>query len=88
MQKSKKSACFIWMYGLSSNDYGVAALSKSYLTVMQSFKSIGQFYPLFKLTKRANRYIRTDPNYRKASLFKNLLAASPLASRGFASRGN
>ncbi len=35
------------MYGLSGNDYRVAALSKSYLTVkgisMQSLKSIGQF---------------------------------------------
>ena len=35
------------MNGLSGNDYGVATLSKLYLTVigiiMQSMKSIGQF---------------------------------------------
>ena len=56
-----------WTYGLSCNDYRVATLSKSYLTVigiiMQGLKS-----------KRANRYGRavggTDPNYRKASLLK------------------
>ena len=41
-QKSKKSACLKWTYGLSGIDNRVAALSKSYLTVigiiMQSFK--------------------------------------------------
>jgi hypothetical protein len=35
------------MYGLSGNDYRVAVLSKSYLTVveisMKSLRSIGQF---------------------------------------------
>ena len=44
--KVKKSACFKLTYGLSGDDYRVAALSKSYLTVieifMQSLKSIGQ----------------------------------------------
>ena len=34
VKKVKKSACFKWTYGLSSNDYRVAALSKSYLTAM------------------------------------------------------
>ena len=47
LPNSKKSACIKWTYGLSGNDYSVAALSKSYLTVigiiMQSLKSIGQF---------------------------------------------
>ena len=45
--KIKKSACYKWMYGLSGNDYRVAVLSKSYLTVveisMKSLRSIGQF---------------------------------------------
>ena len=44
---SKKSACFKWTYGLSGNGYRIAALSKSYVTVIgiskQSLKSIGQF---------------------------------------------
>ena len=46
LSKSKKSACFNWMYGLSGNDYKVATLPKSYLIVigiiLQSLKSIVQ----------------------------------------------
>ena len=65
------------VYGLSGYDYRVAALSKSYLTVIgisiQSLNSIGNSN-LFKITKRANcngrTDVRTDPNYRKASLLK------------------
>ena len=33
LSKSYKSTCFKWTYELSGNDYGVALLSKSYLTV-------------------------------------------------------
>ena len=47
LSKSYKSACFKWTYWLSGNDR-VATLPKSYLTakgiIMQSFKSIEQFY--------------------------------------------
>ena len=35
VKKNKKSACFKWTYILSGNDYRVAALSKSYLTVIR-----------------------------------------------------
>ena len=42
MIKSIK-ARFKWTYGLSGNDNKVAILPKSYLTVMQRLKSIGQF---------------------------------------------
>ena len=47
VKKSKKYACFKWTYGIYGKDYRVAALSLSYLTVieiiMQSLKAIGQF---------------------------------------------
>ena len=50
LSKSKKSECFKWTYGLSGNEYRVDTLPKSYLIViritMQSFKSIGQFWPV------------------------------------------
>ena len=45
--KSKKSTCLKRTYGHFGNDYRVATLSKSYLTIkgitMQNLKSIGQF---------------------------------------------
>ena len=47
LKKLKKTTCFKWTYGHYGNDYRVAMLSESYLTVigiiMQSLKSIGQF---------------------------------------------
>ena len=47
LSKKLKPACFKWTYGLSSNDYRDATLSKSYITVtviiMQSLKSLEQF---------------------------------------------
>ena len=43
----KKSTFLKWTYGHSDNDYRVATLSNSYLTIigitMQNLKSIGQF---------------------------------------------
>ena len=38
----KKSACFNWTYGLSGNDYGVAAPFIVTGIAMQRLKSIGQ----------------------------------------------
>ena len=56
------------------DDYRVATLFKSYLTIkgiaMQK-RQDNSNKP--KLTKRAIRYGRTDPNYRKASLLKSFL---------------
>ena len=64
---------------LSGNDYRGATLPKSYLTVreiiMQCLKLISKL--MSKLIKRSNRYGRTDPNHRKASL----LTSSQLVSK-------
>ena len=50
-QKIEKSACFKWLYGLLGNNYRVATLPKSYLTVvgiiMQSLNSIGQLWCVY-----------------------------------------
>ena len=47
VKKVKKSTCLKWTYGNFGNDYRVATLSKSYLTISgittQNLKSIGQF---------------------------------------------
>ena len=54
--------CSKWKYGNFNNNYRVATLSKSYLTIigidiMQSLKSLGQF--MIRLTIRYIRYGRT-----------------------------
>ncbi len=61
------------MDGYSGKAYRVATLSKSYITstgiIMQSLKQVNSNMP--KLTKKLTVTDgRTDPNYRKASLFK------------------
>ena len=75
---NKKSACFKWTYGLSRNNYRVATLPKSYLTVIRiSSKDWNRFVNsnMSELTKSAyiygQTYGRTDTNYRKAWLFNN-----------------
>ena len=36
VKKAKKSVCRKWTNGLSDNDYGVATLSKSHITILKS----------------------------------------------------
>ena len=58
--------------GLSGNNYSVATFSKSYLTDRNHHS---KFYKtilnMSKLIKPADRYERTDSNYRNASLLMN-----------------
>ena len=54
---------FKWTYGLYGNDYKVATLSKSYITVIDTIMLSLKFEDnsiMSKLMKRAIRYGRTD----------------------------
>ena len=77
--KTTTTTCLKSSYGLSGNDYRVVTVSKLYLTCIEIIMKVlnqEDNSNMSKLTKKAIRYGRTGPNYRKASLLeiqKNLL---------------